>query len=926
LWVTLIGVTPSLGTVAADYESAVKPILQKHCAECHGSITQKAELNLLSLVTLARGSESGAVLKPGQPNDSKLWQMIEKNKMPAEDNPPLSNDEKQTIRRWIDSGAGAELQALHLSSEPEVTEHLVQSILFRRCTMCHGQQYQEGGLDLRTHASILKGGESGAAIVPGDPDGSLLIQKMVGGEMPPEESHSAAGIEPMPEAEQEILRMWIAAGAPVSTVGPDIADGRSDPLVSDEDRAFWSFQPPVRPSVPEVDSDRIRNTIDAFVIERLLDSGLEMNPEADRLTLIRRAAYDLTGLPPTPKQVDTYLNDDSPTAYESMIDRLLASPRYGERWSRFWLDLAGYADSEGKRSADMVRTYAWRYRDYVIRAFNADKPYDRFLIEQLAGDELVNHENIERFTEEQVDTLAATGFLRMAPDGTTANPVNRIEDRLEVIADELDILGRAVMGLTFKCARCHSHKYDPIPQRDYYRLAAVFKGAYDEFDWMTPQTFTNQWNKAKQRQLVAMTAKEETRWKADLERAQTLLKKLQAERDALQDQQNADKDAGKKANTKLANQIKAANKKVSTQKAALPKPPQIRALWDRGQPSPTFILKRGDPASPGRVVGPGVPSALSDGRTPFEYRKPFEDGSQTGMRLAFARWLTQTGHPLTARVFVNRVWHQHFGRGRGIVTSLDDFGRNGAAPTHPELLDWLATEFTRRDWSVKELHRLIMTSAVYRQSSRISPNHERLDPDNELYARMPMRRLDAEQMRDSLLAVAGRLDTRPYGPPDTVTVRGDGMVTSKAVTGQQRRRSVYLRQRRSQLPTILESFDLPQMNPNCTTRVASNIVSQPLHLLNNGLVHELAGAFAQRLQTEAPDDRGAQIELAYRLALGRIPDNEESAAAHDALDLLHTHWQDTPPTGDSEPASPEALALADFTHMLLNTAAFLYID
>jgi hypothetical protein len=676
--------------------------------------------------------------------------------------------------------------------------------------------------------------------------------------------------------------------------------------------------------VPEVDSNRVRNPIDAFVIDGLEGSELALNPEADRMTLIRRAAYDLTGMPPSPEAIDAYLEDRSPAAYESMIDRLLMSPRYGERWSRFWLDLAGYADSEGKRSADMIRQYAWRYRDYVIRAFNADKPYDRFLIEQLAGDELVNHENIEHFTEGQVDILAATGFLRMAPDGTTANPVNRIEDRLEVIADEMDILGRAVMGLTFKCARCHSHKYDPIPQRDYYRLAAVFKGAYDEFDWMTPQQFTNQWDKAKQRQLIAMTVEEETKWKADLKRAQAVLKKLQAERDALQEQQKADKAAGEKADAKLASQIKAANKKVSTQKAALPKPPQIRALWDRGEPSPTFILKRGDPTSPGRMVGPGTPSVLTDGRTPFEYRKPFKDGSQTGMRLAFARWLTRPEHPLTARVFVNRVWHQHFGQ--GIVASLDDFGRNGAAPTHPALLDWLATEFVRGGWSVKELHRLIMTSSVYRQSSRVSPKHERLDSDNKLYARMPMRRLDAEQLRDSLLVVAGRLKTRPFGPPDTVTVRGDGMVTSKAVAGQQRRRSIYLRQRRSQLPTILESFDLPQMNPNCTTRVASNIVSQPLHLLNNGMVHELAGALAKRLRDEAPGDRGAQVELAYRLALGRVPDAEETAAAHDALELLRAHWQDTPPTGDSEPASPDSLALADFAHMLINTAAFLYID
>src|SRR5205085_1222204 len=443
--------------------------------------------------------------------------------------------------------------------------------------------------------------------------------------------------------------------------------------------------------------------------QKLEEKGLTLSPEADRATLLRRAYLDLTGLPPEPAEVREFLADPAPDAYERLVDRLLASPRYGERWGRYWLDLAGYADSEGKREQDLPRPHAWRYRDYVIRACNADRPYDRFLLEQLAGDELADHEKAPEITPEVYDNRVATGFLRMAPDATWANITGFVPDRLEVIADEIEVLGSAVMGLTLKCARCHSHKFDPIPQRDYYRLADVFKGAYDEYDWLKPDVRPGLGPVSQDvlggRHLPHVTTRERRAWQAHNARIQKeiALKSGRAGKDSA---------------------------RIKGLRARLLPEPRVQALWDRGQPSPTYVYRRGDPLLPGRLVGPGVPSVLTDGKTPFKVEPPWPGAKKTGRRLAFARWLTRPDHPLTARVIVNRLWKHHFGN--GIVRTLGNFGKAGTPPSHPELLDWLAVELMRRGWSLKEMHRLMMISSTYRQSSAVTPAHEKLDPDNVL--------------------------------------------------------------------------------------------------------------------------------------------------------------------------------------------------
>jgi hypothetical protein len=961
----------SLTAVAADppgpvtrFDADVLPVFQAKCWRCHGETTRKADLDLRTAAGVLKGGESGAAVVPGQPGKSLLYEKVHDGTMPPDKKGRLSESEAATVRRWIEAGAPAES-----GTASAVTQHDVLPILLRRCTACHGRNLREGGLDLRTKAAMLRGGKSGPAIVPGKPEESRVIAKVRAGEMPPRDRLVEASVKPIEPAETDLLARWIAAGAPEVAVAPDVATTQPDPLVTDPDRAFWAFRPPQPVAVPAVRAAaRVRNPIDAFVLHGLESKGLALAPEADRLTLLRRACFDLTGLPPEPVEVEAFLTDPAADAYERLIDRLLASPRYGERWGRYWLDLAGYADSEGKREQDLPRPDAWRYRDYVIRAFNADKPYDRFLREQLAGDELADVEHAPEITAELADNLVATGFLRMAPDPTWANITGYVSDRVEVIADEIDVLGSAVLGLTMKCARCHSHKYDPIPQRDYYRLLAVFKGAFDENDWLKPHVQPGiaplSQDVAGPRTLPYVTTVERRTWEAheaqirrDLEALRsaldrkadvvaakllderlaqlpevlradlrTMLATAAEKRDAVQrylaekfeKQLRFDRAALKALDPSFKKESDETEGRVKALEGQRQPEPRIHALWDRGEPTPTYVSRRGDPQSLGRLVGPGVPSVLTDGRTPFVVELPWPGAKATGRRLAFARWLTRPDHPLTARVAVNRIWKHHFGT--GIVKTLGNFGKAGAPPTHSELLDYLAREFVRQGWSVKAMHRLMMTSAAYRQSSAVMPDRQTLDPDNALCSRMPLTRLDAEALYDTLLLVAGRLDETRFGPPDAMQARPDGLVTPVG-TARGWRRAVYVRQARKQLPTHLETFDYPQMNPNCVERRDSTVATQALYLMNNGTVHQLAELFAARVRREAGADPARQVERAYLVALARRPSDDERRIALDALGKFADLWAE-PAGGDGA----HLKALTTLCHALVNSAGFLYVD
>jgi hypothetical protein len=982
LTVSLVCCAPSLTGRAAEadslvFEDDVLPVFARKCASCHGAKARKGDLDLSSFATLKAGGESGEELLAESLDDSLLWQMVDGGGMPPEDSPQLTDEELELIRRWIEAGGPAREKAV----EQVVTQHEILPYLYTRCVVCHGKRRQEAELDLRSVASLLKGGKTGPAVVPGKPDESLILKRIHSKDMPPPKELIRAGVRPFESSETELLTKWIAQGAKEYDIAVDAQTGDADPLVTDEDRSFWAFQSPRKPSVPQVDgASADLKPVDAFLLRKLREKQLSFSDEAPRLTLIRRVAFDLTGLPPQWDDVERFLADESPDWYAKLVDFYLDSPHYGERWGRYWLDLCGYADSEGKRSADPIRPHAWRYRDYVIRSFNADKPYNRFLLEQVAGDELFDFENADAVTPEMMDALVATGFLRMAPDGTGSDIVDTVAERFEVVADEIEILGSSVLGLTLKCAQCHTHKYDPIPQRDYYRLVAVFQGAYDVYDWLKPTSVPGQSKQAnptrrylphvsadvkaeyeaarkpidqeieavkqqlpdrlaelKREHFNAELAKLPTELKDDVEAAFDLTIQQRSEvqkylvskfRSRLEVN---DADLMKK-HPELKKLQTDSTKKIKDLTAKLPPEPMIRALWDRGEPSPTWLFRRGEFTNPGDPIGPGVLSVLTDGRTPFE-PKAKRDGS-TGRRLAFAEWLTRPDHPLTSRVMVNRVWYHHFGR--GIVESLSNFGKTGVAPTHPELLDWLATSFVENGWSLKWLHRELLNSQAYRQSSQFRDESQSLDPDNRWLSRMPLHRLEAEAVRDSLLAVSSQLDETEFGSPDEVTVRNDGLITSKR-TDAGWRRTVYVRQRRKEIPTILETFDLPQMIPNCVQRPNSTVASQALHLLNNGMVREIADDYAAAITAEIPGDRYRQIERVYQTALSRKPTPEETQLALETLEKLTTQWEtqlasaaDSTKTDskktDGDERSPEARALANFCHIILNSAEFLFVD
>ncbi|MGE3999389.1 MAG: PSD1 and planctomycete cytochrome C domain-containing protein [Planctomycetaceae bacterium] len=915
--VLLVPVAAAQGQITIRFAEQIQPLLQAKCARCHGEKSQKAELDLTSAEGLRRGSESGAVLVPGKPHESRLLEVLQDGEMPPEgEGEGLADDEIELIRGWIEQGG--DFGADTTIPQAALSQHDVIPILLLRCAACHGRQNQEGGLDLRTKASMLKGGKSGPAIVSGKPDESLLIARIRSEQMPPRDKLATHSVKPVESSELQTLVRWIEQGAPEIDVPPDAATTEPDPLVSDEDRRFWSFQPPRRPGIPAPDrpapsDSEVRNPIDVFVLGRLADVGLGLSPPASREVLLRRAAFDLLGLPPEPEQIDAFLADDRPDAYERLVDRLLASPLYGERWGQSWLDLAGYCDSEGVQHSDPVRPHAYRYRDYVIRSINADKPYDRFLREQIAGDELADYEQAETITEEIYDNLVATGFLRMSADGTFSGITGFVPNRLDVIDDQVRILTSAVLGLTVRCARCHSHKFDPIPQRDYYRLLAIFKPAMDEHDWLKPTTGGAGNAAGDYRFLPYVTTVERQAWEEHEQQVTAQIDQLKAEFEQHQ--------ADEKVREEIEQKIKAAKAQRQPQ-------PLIRALWDRGQPSPTYLLQRGDYLQPTRLVGPGVPSVLTDGRTPFRPEPPWPGSTKTGNRLALARWLTQPNHPLTARVLVNRIWKQHFGR--GIVETLDDFGRAGSPPTHPELLDWLAVEFVESGWSIKHLHRLMMTSATYRQSSIVQPEHLESDPDNRLLSRMPVRRMEAEVLWDSLLAISGCLNLTPFGPADGVEVRDDGLVVAKLGPAG-RRRSIYVQKRRTQRLTILDDFDRPRMSPNCVVRTSSTVAPQALHLMNNAQIHELSLSLADRLLAAFPEDEDRQMESLLRLTTGRAGE-DELPILRESLAQLIPKWLDHLSAEDASPDTAELSrearrrALGNVCHALMNSAAFLYID
>jgi len=948
------------------FETDIVRLFRQHCWKCHNAGTMKGELNLQTLKGVFEGGESGEpAVVFGKPDKSKLLQQVRSGEMPSGEE-VLTEEQIENIRRWIQAGARGQRGSGKLVSAAQRRAREVHFVLEMKCQLCHGRAKQEGELDLRTVAAMLKGGVSGPALIRGNAKDSLIFQRINDDQMPPRDVRYSLSCSPITTSELERIGRWIDEGAieppPFEVIHDDLQ------LVNDQDRQWWSFQALSSPSLPAAEkSDNIHNSIDAFLLSRLEQAGLQFSPPADRRTLIRRLNVDLAGVVPTSADIEAFIDDSRPNAYGRLVDRLLASPRYGERWAQHWLDAAGFAESEGGTDADRIWPLMYQYRDYVIRSMNRDKPYDQFVVEQLAGDELTNYAEIDRFTPEQRDCLIATGFLRTCMDPTTNPENNYLIDRYQVLADTVAVVSSSLMGITLGCARCHDHPYDPISQQDYYRFTAIFSPAYSPYEWVKPlerfvvladkqeQQEINQFNAGINEQIASLDAQRTALLKSFSQKylQQQLLLVSEVDREMVHTAFNVDekhrndeqKDIFAKYRLLLipsAKQLVTTFPDYKNQKEDLEKQKEslkekLQSMWSaqaltdmRSEPDPFFLLRRGEWNQRGPQVLPDVPVVLKSNLTEFLVQKPFTGARSSGRRLALAKWLIQPKHPLTTRVLVNRVWQHYFSN--GIANTTDDFGKTGTLPTHPKLMDWLAVEFVRHDFSMKQLHRLIVTSRGYRQQSRVRDEAVDVDPENRLLWHVPLRRMDAETLRDSILAVTGQTDLTMFGPSVAVKRNDDGQITY-GESGDSQRRSMYLLHRRSMPLTVLETFDAPRMSFNCIKRQQSTVVSQALLLLHGAFTETHAQSLADQVRTRAGTDPARQLEEAYLAVLGRPTTAVEKELGREFLTGQQARYQlvergskpsPDPPTDNSNAlCEPE---LVDLCLILLNSAEFLYID
>lgn len=839
-------------------------------------------------------------------------------------------------------------------------ERDVRPILKVACFHCHGEAGEKkGGLDVRLVRLMKHGGESGSAIVPGQPEQSLLWRQVISDEMP-------RGENKLSSSEKAIIRRWLFQGA--QTARPEPADP-DEVRFTQEERGHWAFQPIRKPPLPPFEGPLVKTPLDAFIGARLQEAGFTFSPIADRRTLIRRLTFDLTGLPPSSIEIESFLSDPNPDAYARLVDRLLASPQFGVRWGRHWLDVAGYAETDGGVTSDPKRPHAWRYRDYVIDALNHNKPVDQFLVEQLAGDELIS-DPLDPMKARQVELLTATGFMRMAPDLTQTS--NTLDDRNAAAADAIQVISSGVIGLTVGCAQCHDHKYDPIGIDDYYQFRAIFDPLYPLENWQTPSA-----------RLVDMTPEDVKREAARIEaQAKVLEDAWKARRNAhakkIQDLKLADVPEDIRDETRVAVLTEPA-KRSEQQKALLDrypmvkpighiigllveydmpayrrfekeqqafaairatKPPLVRIMAGTERPGvvPTSrVFFRGNPEAHGDIVQPKELTVLSPPDRDIELPDNEAGRASTGRRLAYARHLTNGRHPLTARVYVNRIWQHHFGQ--GLVASSNDFGLNGARPTHPDLLDWLASDFMNYGWDQKRLHRLILLSRAYQQVATRRPDLDAVDPENALLGRANLRRLEAEEVRDGILFVTGRLNDRLGGPSVPVTQSGEG----KAVIGVHKirdglpvgvddnhadvfRRSSYIELQRSLPLNTLATFDLPDLTPNCDQRRLTTVATQALWFLNDSQMVDRGRDLAEDLKRQHPSVKQQVDELFMRL-FGRLPREEEQIECVAFLERQASFLsQQEQPSTETAESSPDLQAMAILSQTLMASNRFLYVD
>jgi hypothetical protein len=837
----------------------------------------------------------------------------------------------------------------------------VDPILEDNCRSCHSDVVQLGKLDLSTRDSALRGGARGSDIIPGNAEASRLYRRIAGLEQP---SMPAQGT-PLTAGQVAAVKQWIDEGATWSAAAPAAASksaastlaAMENRVITPAERNYWAFKLPVQEPLPRVDDPRFSNPIDRFLEAARRARALTPAPRADRNTLVRRAYLDVLGLPPTPEQVEAFVSDRSPRAWERLVDGLLASPHYGERYGRLWLDIARYADSGGFEY-DTHRPNAWRYRDYVIKSFNDDKPYDRFLIEQIAGDEMDGRTD---------DSLIATGFLRMGPRVLFREKDNP-ERRYDYLDEIIGTIGKGTLGLTVNCARCHNHKFDPISQKDYYKLEASLFGYVETEVPLAPKAeadaylATNeeinakiadvknaieriehpyreqlQLEQIKQRfpeSVVRVVAKPENeRTPGDALLAAQVLKAASVSASQVDRVLTADDGAKKKV---LTAQIQAltlqrpkplpmaeiatdgdyrssplgeGDETISCPKCRIPIPgagPYLHKGPGRYQVPPSYFLIRGDVENHGSQMTPGFIDVITYGNPPTDVPRP--DGRTSGRRLALAQWIASPRNPMTARVIVNRLWQKHFGR--GIVATLENFGKMGDPPSHQALLDWIAVDLTK-DWSLKRISKLMMMSETYQMASAFDePADMTNDPEDRYLWRFRPQRLEAEIVRDNMLAVAGNINLEIGGEPIFPFVptyilagqyRGKWLNTPEGPAAW--RRGIYVYQRRSLPYPMFDTFDHPDMNVTAGARNVSTVPTQALTLLNNPFVLSEAAFFSTRIKTAASEP-SSQVDQAYRIALARPATKEEIAIGTKLI---------------------ASQSLEAFAHVVLNLDEFLYL-
>ena len=757
----------------------------------------------------------------------------------------------------------------------------VQPILLNNCYACHGPGSSiKGNLYLGNRKDILQGGDSGPAVIPGNANDSLLLQAMNfdGFEMPPKGK--------LPQDQIDIIAKWINDGMPIppdqESVRPEQHASPYKTEVNDETKAFWQHQKVTAPAIPKVRNKKwISNPIDNFTLAKLEDKGISPSTPADKAHLIRRAYYDLTGLPPSLEQVEAFVADDDPQAYEKLLDTLLESPQYGEKWGRHWLDLVRYAESNSYER-DGTKPYAWRFRDYVIKSFNDDKPYDQFIKEQLAGDEF------EQLTE---DSITATGYYRLGI--WDDEPVSQKQALYDDLDDIIATTSQVFLGLTMNCARCHDHKLDPIPQKDYYRFLAFFSGfrrygvrGHDTVESASIGPIAVNADAATQAEMRRQLDLELRNLDGKINHVNNRLQGLMTPPEkedfkAIEVRVDiAKKYAGKGLSEKLVTEYEQAVKRkkviLDTRPDEIAKTLVIKEVGTQARE--TFVLIRGNANAESEKVEPGFPSVLSP---PEPVINPAPHGKSSGRRTTLANWIASDDNPLTARVMANRLWQHHFGV--GIVETSNNFGAGGLDPTHPELLDYLATEFVKGDWKIKRMHKLIMLSSTYRLSSQTTKTGLDKDPANRLLWRFNPRRLSSEELRDSILAANGSLNLKmggpsfyPIIPPEVLHGQSrPGAGWGNSPEDERARRAVYIFVKRSLVEPLMADFDFADVDSSCPVRFTTTQPTQSLNLMNSEFTNRQATRFAQFLKAEVPDDLSGQIAFALAQTTQRTPSDAD---------------------------------------------------